>query len=328
MKLSIILPVYNVEEYIERCILSLKAQDLSQNDYEIIVVDDGSKDHSIEIAEKLKEEFKNFYIIHKPNGGLSSARNKGIGHAKGEYIWFIDSDDYIEKNVLKSLIDKLETDTLDLLLFNIYDIWPDKECPGFDIKSQPKNIISGLEYIKDGYDIGKSAWCFIVKKSIITDNNILFTEGIIQEDYEFVLKLYKYVNKLTFYPIRVYNYLHRDGSITTTKNASQTLKSIHSWQTIIKNETEFFSDNSDYSRVARYWIKVHKFKALCVLLFNKLPIDVKIREYNKFNELKAFSLKGVKAENLKLRFILSIVKIKPLYYILLHFYRVSKNDKL
>lgn len=326
MKLSIILPVYNVEKYIERCILSLKEQDLPQNDYEIIIVNDGSEDHSIDIAEKLKVEFENFSIINKPNGGQSSARNKGIENAKGEYIWFIDSDDYIERNVLKSLIDNLETDKLDLLLFNIFDIWPDKECPGFDINAQPKNVISGIQYIKH-HDIGKSPWCFIVKRSIITENNILFTEGIIHEDYEFVLKVYKYVQRLAFNPLRVYNYLHRDGSITTTRTEAQTLKSIHSWQRIIKNEKIFFSDNSEYSKVAQSWISDHKFNALCVLLFYRLPVKVKIKEYKEFKQLDAFNLKGIKVRNIKMRIILSVISIKPLYYILLHFFRTYRNDE-
>lgn len=326
MKLSIILPVYNVEKYIERCIMSVENQDISKDDYEIIVVDDGTKDRSAEIAESMNEKFGNIKIVHKPNGGLSSARNKGLEYATGEYVWFIDSDDYIEENVLKMLTSKIYEDRLDLLMFNVYDVWPDKEMAGFDVDEQPDRILSGMEYIK-GYDIGKSAWCFIVKREILTDNNLFFTEGIIHEDYEFTLRLYEHVERMTFTPMRVYNYLHREGSITTTVNEEQTLKSIHSWQTIIEKETTYFANDSEYSKIAQSWISSHKFKGLCVLLFYRLPAEIKIKEYKKFKRLGSFNLSGANIRDFKLRILLSIIRFKSLYYILLHFFRVSKDGE-
>ena len=102
-KLSLIIPMYNVELYIEKCLNSCINQDLSADEYEIIIVNDGSKDNSLSIAESIAQKHNNVRIITQTNGGLSSARNTGLINSRGEYIWFIDSDDWIEPNVLKEL---------------------------------------------------------------------------------------------------------------------------------------------------------------------------------------------------------------------------------
>ena len=324
MKLSIILPVYNVDQYIEKCIRSIECQDLPTNEYEIIAVNDGSLDNSVQIIEKLQNEFSNIQLINKNNGGLSSARNYGLRFAKGKYIWFIDSDDYIETNILQHLLDKIKNDNLDLLVFNIFDIWKDKEQQGFSTNQQPTHIISGEEYIKSYY-IGISAWCFIVRKNILTSNNITFTEGIIHEDFEFTLRLYEHIKRMTFTPIRVYNYVHRNGSITTTKTHEQILKSIHSWQTIISQETNYFHAHpSSYARYAQKWIDTHKFNAICAVFFNHLTIDEKKTEFYRLKDMGAFKIKETRIQNIKLKFICNTLKHRNLYYILMHFFRTTK----
>ena len=111
--------MYNVEQYVDRCIRSLENQDIDKDDYEILVIDDGSPDNSASIVGKLQTEFSNITIYHKLNGGLSSARNYGIERAQGKYCWFVDSDDYLEKNVLKTLLYQLETHELDYVGFNL-----------------------------------------------------------------------------------------------------------------------------------------------------------------------------------------------------------------
>ena len=111
MKLSIIVPLYNVEKYIEKCILSLVNQDF--RDYEIIVVNDGSPDESANIVNELKIKYPNVLLFHKENGGLSSARNFGLEKAKGEYVWFVDSDDWIEPDIISLLYKHVKESNLD-----------------------------------------------------------------------------------------------------------------------------------------------------------------------------------------------------------------------
>ena len=113
MILSIIIPVYNVEPFVEKCIRSCEAQDASKDDYEIVVVNDGSKDNSVDVVNRVANEFENIRVLSQPNAGLSAARNTGMREAKGEYYMFVDSDDWIAENCLTKLIGKLRKERPD-----------------------------------------------------------------------------------------------------------------------------------------------------------------------------------------------------------------------
>ena len=117
-RLSIIVPVYNVEKYIERCLLSLLNQDIPKSEYEIIVVNDGTPDNSADIAQSIADKNENIIVIHRENGGLSAARNTGMEHVHGEYVMFVDSDDYIEPNVLASIFKSANSGNVDMLAFS------------------------------------------------------------------------------------------------------------------------------------------------------------------------------------------------------------------
>ena len=114
-KISLIVPVYNVEDFVARCLNSLLEQNMSYEDYEIIIVNDGSTDSSLEIIQPYLEKYPNCKLINKPNGGLSSARNAGLNVALGEYIWFVDSDDFIMPNLLDDLYKECSSNDLDVL---------------------------------------------------------------------------------------------------------------------------------------------------------------------------------------------------------------------
>ena len=118
MKLSIIVPVYNVEAFLSKCVDSLLAQDLPKEDYEVILVDDGSTDGSGALCDTLAAEHGNIRVIHQQNHGLSGARNAGIPAASGDYILFVDSDDYLCPDVLGTLVGLMESKELDILRFN------------------------------------------------------------------------------------------------------------------------------------------------------------------------------------------------------------------
>lgn len=318
-KLSIVIPMYNVEQYIERCIRSLENQDIDKHEYEILVIDDGSPDNSSKIVNKLQNEFTNIIMYHKQNGGLSSARNYGIKHANGKYIWFVDSDDYIEKNVLANLLTKIYSNNLDLLGFDVFDINGENEKSGFYGRKQPTNIISGLEYIRD-YNIGIGACYFISKKEIFLKNNIYFIEGIIHEDYDIILRLYEFIQRMSFVYLRVYNYVHREGSITTIRTSNQILKSIHSWQTIISLENQYFNRSDLYALYAKKWINDHKYLGIHKLFFNVLPITDKRREFKIFKRLNAFQI-GENHLTHRDKLYVKILRISWLYFILIHIFR-------
>jgi glycosyltransferase involved in cell wall biosynthesis len=216
MKLSIIIPMYNVELYIERCLISCLKQDISCEDYEIIVVNDGSPDGSLQIAERIAKDYNNITIISQPNGGLSTARNTGLSVAKGEYVWFIDSDDWIKENCLKELITTLYEKDLDALVINGIRVINE------DLFKNPSrefadSILSGKEYLALTR-VNCAAVITIYKKSILKGNNVFFMEGIYHEDEEFTPRAYYFIDRIgikNYY--YYYNYLNLN-SITQTSN--------------------------------------------------------------------------------------------------------------
>lgn len=293
LKLSIIVPVYNVEPYIRKCLESIEDQDIPEEEYEVIVVDDGTPDRSIAIVEALQQAYPNIRIVHKPNGGLSSARNFGLEFARGDYVWFIDSDDYIESNVLKTLLDKAYAENLDSLGFNNQDIYVETGRVARHHTLKPSGVVSGLEYIRD-YSISTVAWSHIARREIYQRHNLRFTVGIYHEDYEFILSLYAYCDRMSYLDRPIYNYLVKGtGTITTTRERKHLLKRLDSWEIILRNMTARFPDNgapATYDYHAHRWVNVYKFHALSALLLLPLPYRDKLAYVEKFKALGCFPI--------------------------------------
>lgn len=215
--LSIIVPVYQVEPYLHKCVESLLNQDLPKDDYEIILVDDGSTDACPGICDDYEARFDNVKVVHRENGGLSAARNSGMDVAEGRYVQFVDSDDYLEPNVLKTLVDKIETDGLDVLRFNYqnvneqYEVFePNKESKPFvDYRDAPCN---GLTFLTERLGYGCYAWQFILRRELL--DSCRFKEGIYFEDTEWTPRMLPKATRASSIELLVYNYLQRQGSIT------------------------------------------------------------------------------------------------------------------
>lgn len=221
MLLSIILPVYNVEAYLGKCINSCLCQDLSKNNYEIIVVIDGSPDNSIEVARQFQSDNDNVKIVVRENGGLSAARNTGLEAASGDYVWFIDSDDYIEENILGDIVRNLQSNQLDALWVG----WQDVDEKGMLIPpfaphyhSADKSIMSGCEFMTRVLNNYLYAWSFIYRRSFLVTYQLRFTEGMYYEDTDFAFRSLPLVGKIRLYDKTCYNYLQRDGSIVHFTN--------------------------------------------------------------------------------------------------------------
>lgn len=189
--LSVIIPAYNSEQTIKSCITSVMQQDSSNMEYEIVVIDDGSTDRTGEILDRLKKEQIGLKVYHIPNGGVSHARNYGINHAKGELLFFLDSDDCIEKDCLKELVDSFEKSKADLIAAEIVDEGGTSlaaknwfKTKGSFFADSINSMGTNMMYIRMGSAVGK-----LYKKSIILDNNIYFDNEIaLAEDLIFVHK--------------------------------------------------------------------------------------------------------------------------------------------
>lgn len=247
--LSLIVPVYNVENYLESCLGSIFDQDISN--FEVIVVNDGSTDRSIEIANKFLETHSNLQIIHKENGGLSSARNFGMPYAKGKYIWFVDSDDWIEENVFKEIIERLENYELDALLINTKNAFSNgSKIPRRKALNIDQQIIKGPQLFKTlvkNKAYLPMVWLFIYRREFLEAHRFTFIHGIIHEDEPFTLKFLSIESRIQVIDNCFYYYRLREGSIMERKITDKNIRDIlFIIQHICENNLEFNTRLSNY----------------------------------------------------------------------------------
>lgn len=206
IKVSVIVPVYNSEKYLDKCINSLLKQSLKE--IELIFVNDGSNDNSSAIIKKYRETDKRIVLVEKQNGGQASARNLGLTYARGEYVAFVDSDDYVDKDMYKILYQKAVNGNFDILICNYYI-----EQDGNLIESRNKTINSEEIISNSQYMMSSPSPCDkLFKKQFLINSNFKFIEGIIYEDLATIPTLVLgnprvlYVNKC------LYHYVHTSKS--------------------------------------------------------------------------------------------------------------------
>lgn len=293
--LSIIVPVYNVEPYLERCLLSCLHQDIPQDDYEIIVVNDGSTDGSLQVAERVAKENGNVAIISQKNGGLSAARNTGMKHARGKYFMYVDSDDYLFDNVLSSLLTTVEDNNLDILFF-----WTCFEVNGktCDTEHQPfdeHRIYTGEYALLHGMRID-SVWQCVYRAQLIKELGLEFPAGRNHEDIPFDMKLYPFVKRMMFCHTMGYHYCLDRPSIMRTHNVEKRFRLImDNLQTI--GEIIMLARKDSFSKeVCDYYIR--RMNSLEVSHFLMLTCQrIKWKNINKYfleaKSLGVYPIKGI-----------------------------------
>lgn len=209
MDLSIVIPVYNCEKYIERCVEPMFAN--LNVDLEIILINDGSTDRSGIICENLKGISKKIQVFHKKNGGASSARNLGLSKARGEYIWFVDADDFIIPHYIDALIGIAQAKDLDLLQFGWNIILEDGKLARTN-RIRGSSVLDFSEYLNRGFFKGV-LWQSLIRRSSIGD--VTFNENIsLWEDGLFFMELFSRIKFAQRIENKVYNYCQNDHSIT------------------------------------------------------------------------------------------------------------------
>ena len=210
-KVSVIVPIYNVENYIEKCLETLVNQTLE--DIEIILVNDGSKDNSEVIVKRfLKNYPEKIVYLEKENGGLSDARNYGIPYAKGEYVAFLDSDDYVEKDMYEKMYTLAKKENSDMVQCNFY--WE-------YIEEQKRKLGDLEEYQNKKEMIVKGrveAWNKLIRREVLENPDIRFPKGLRYEDVEFTYKLAPYLEKVSFIDKPFIHYIQRQNSISNSQN--------------------------------------------------------------------------------------------------------------
>ena len=238
MKVSVIVPVYNVESYLDKCLTSLVKQTLQE--IEIIVVNDGSKDNSEKIIKKyLKKYPKKIKYIKKNNGGLSSARNEGLKHASGEYIGFVDSDDYVSLNTFNLMYKKAKEKNFDLVVCNLNYVYETKTkmvSAGLD-----KDLENEDEVKKNIVFLYPAVWNKLYKKEIL--DSLKFKEGIWYEDVEFNFRVYPRVKSIGYVDKPLIQYVQRESSISKTID-----KRLFNYLDNFNGLIKYYQDNNLYNK--------------------------------------------------------------------------------
>lgn len=311
MDLSIIIPVYNLKKYIAKCLLSCIYQHVNTLKVEIIVVDDGSIDGSIEVIKEFQEKFNFIKLLSKKNGGASSARNLGVNHASGEYIWFVDGDDNINPESFRIIESHFAGNNgIDLLFIN-YNYVDEKGNvlkTSFIPISQILNPCSGKEFFVKRTSDFVMPWRYIIRKNFVVDNNLFFIEGITFEDDEWAPRLLFYAKKIQFIDEVIYYYLAREGSLMSSFTPSKIPSFLRVIRETKKMRDEVIDDES-YKHLLSEYIQQY----IANYLFYRSERGVKgnsdILEIKRIGVLKSYP-----NMTLKKKIQLQMIKHSPLFY--------------
>lgn len=343
---SLILPVYNVEKYVKRCVNSLLRQEYT--DYEIILVDDGSTDSSGSICDKLADKNNNIFAYHKENGGLSDARNYGMDRAKGNYILFIDSDDWVDEKLLISLHNHLNKSNVDILKFGFQKMqegnYKNTFFSYFNIGVYDRRQIE--ETILP-YTIGpkrlfcyeqnacKSVWSHVYSLNFLRENNIRFVSEreILNEDHLFNLHTLLYAKSLEVTHYILYYYDYREGSLSKryiTNEFERKLKLHREYKLLLERnglferyETPYYSECVDgfYACISNEcccWNETSKYAVQNIKkILNCKECEISLLKCKRSN----MNLKG------KVIYWLMRLKFAYLMYILYKIYAISNIKK-
>ncbi|UII76124.1 glycosyltransferase [Flagellimonas sp. HMM57] len=221
MKISIIIPAYNLERYIYNCLKSVLDQDLDVKEYEVLIINDGSTDKTGEIVREIISHNKHLLLFERKNQGVSSARNLGIEKAKGKYILFVDGDDWLEKNTLGSIYEKMSSNNLEIGKFGYHKV----DDQGIVLESSElendEKSIRGIDFLLSKKTSDFFPWLYCVSAKLLKASQIRFnTELSFCEDKEFMVRLFSKTERFQSFELHRYNYRlgRQDGATTVYSN--------------------------------------------------------------------------------------------------------------
>ena len=326
--ITVIVPIYNVERYLKECLESIKVV-FDNINVEILLIDDGSKDSSGDIAESYASNYKNIRVFHKENGGLSDARNYGLYQALGKYVIFIDSDDIIESNNFKNMVDQLEICNGDIYLWNGVEV---------NENGQKMNLLDNNYFVHSGLEENKvysgvesiylqllnhddyvtTVWLGAYKKSFLINNNLWFEKGLLHEDELWTIKTLICANSVEYFDKTIYLYRQRENSIMNQveKKYTKNIKDISYIYTSLYSYVNWKISVNKYARLIKGNISKRYLHAL-----NRFKIN---RDLYKKNDIKALMILNNSNRSIdKIRSI--ILFISPWLYC--EIYKIFKQNK-
>lgn len=324
MLLSIIIPLYNSEKFIPICLGSLLDQDLAKKDYEILIINDGSTDNSLDVASAFAEKYSNISVHNKSNGGVGSTRNMGLSLAKGEYIYFIDSDDYLMPNVLNTLLNTAKSNSLDILTFiskPITKLSLSQENSD-TINPQISNVYNGIDYIANNH-YQNEVWWYLIKRTFIEESEIKFIEDRWMEDAILTVQLFLSANSMAKLPLDAHRHVIVEGSAMTSKEPAHYLRVIDDninaanvFESLIE---DLEKKNADFNCIKRLRTRQQSFVFFSMIRmikstisFNKVKLIM-----NEMSELNAFPLNsflGQDYSSLSYQILAKLLNSRPRFY--------------
>lgn len=321
---SVVVPVYNVEKYLDRCIDSIVNQ--TYKNLEIILVDDGSPDKCPQMCDQWAEKDSRIKVIHKENAGAGMARNIGIENATGEYIQFIDSDDYIDLKTIQKCVASFQKTQADAVMFGRFHVFSDGKIEKLPVitneyffsgKQVIDNILPGLFIYEKG--IGISSWCKMFKLQRIKLNNIRYKSEreVLSEDALFHLELFDYLNSVLIIPENLYYYFTNESSISRGyRKDLQTLNNKFLEECLVLCDKYGYKDKIINSIYARYHI--YAFAGMKQIKLSNLSKEQKkMLVYNFFNDemlQESITFESLKFKSIPLKVFYICIKFR-LYWI-------------
>lgn len=304
MKYSIIIPVYNVENFLKECIDSVLKQ--KYRDFEIILVDDGSTDNSGKMCDTYSDYFNFIKVVHKENGGAASARNVGVKMAEGDYIIFLDSDDYwMNDSCLLLINESIKQTRCDILVWNSCKYY--QNINKFDKRLKQTKSVKLIDPNKDilnCYEFKACPWDKAINRNVYEEKNYSFQEGVLSEDVEWTFDLLKDINSVAFLDYQINIYRQRAGSVTKTQRERNAKDMIAHVETLLKQvetiEKETLKNNC-YAYIAEQY-------ANCIIMGGKSLI---IKQYAKFLKSSKYLLEyGKTKKNFIMKYLLKFLGFK------------------
>lgn len=312
MKFSIIVPIYKVEAYLDKCVKSLINQ--TYNDIEIILIDDGSPDNCPNLCDEYAQKDSRIKVVHKENGGLSDARNAGLKVATGDYVVFVDSDDYIETDACEKFL-KYTKSNCDIVI-------GDALAEGGNVNLSHISsceTMTGKEYLLKAHKAKKAsmaAWLNIYKRDFLLNNKLSFKKGILHEDEEFTPRAFLAAQTVVCSGIRFYHYIIRENSIMTAQDKRKNAKDLYS--TCLELE-KIYNELDDKE------LKMYLKDSLVGKYLNMFQVG-RLYQYGKEYFHKGFVLKNACYTKTRLKAMLYIISPRC-YYKINVFQKKDKNKE-
>ena len=327
MKLSILIPMYNAKDYIGNCIESLLNQNIPEEDYEIIVMDDGSTDNSVAIVSEIAKSHKNIKLHTEPNSGTFTTRNKLLSLAQGDYIYNLDADDYLVKDCLKDLLHLAQTNQLDIIGFDTIETTSlEKVDLTKPISATDLKICSGKQFIENFPHLRHEIWWYFIKKDYLARHNMIFNNNEYNADVMFTLQSLLKADHIGYIPVSLHRYVQTENSLMRSKNFEITSKRLGYIQMMIHNTSELINglNKENHSEALIDNLKhrrdVFTFFNIVNMIRNRFSLKYIKSRIKEFKETGAYPISDFnlyRYNTLQYRIMVSIVNSESLLYILI-----------